>query len=215
MRSVAVRTLLACAATAAVGAGALAAATDGFSAFTYDGARAQRALRAPYALPVDLALVTHEGRAMRLADLDAPVLLLNFVFTRCVGVCRSAGDLYGRLGQALAAEIERGQLRLLTVSIDPARDTPPELARWRARHAPSGAHGWIVGAPPDRRELARWQDAFGIVVLPLPNGDFEHNAAIAVIGPERRIHAFVAPERADELPQWVRRVAQAVGASDA
>ncbi|MFN3565030.1 MAG: SCO family protein [Burkholderiaceae bacterium] len=206
----AVRTLLACAATAALGAGALAAATDGFSAFTYDTARVQRALRAPYPLPVDLALVTHEGRHMRLADFDAPVLLVNFVFTRCAGICRSAGDVYGRLGHALAADIERGGLRLLTVSIDPTRDPPQELARWRARYAPSGAQGWIVGAPPDRSELARWQDAFGIVVLPLPNGDFEHNAAIAVVGPQRRIRAFVTPERADELPQWVRRAAQAV-----
>lgn len=209
------RTLAACAAVALIGSGALAAATDGFTAFTYDSARALRALRAPSALPADLALVTHEGRSMRLADFDAPVLLVSFAFTRCTGICRSGGDLYGRLQGTLRQDIGAGRVQLLTVSIDPTHDSPAALARFRARYAPASAPGWELGAPADDAELARWLDAFGVVVVAQPGGELEHNAAVAVVGPERRIRAFVTIDRADELPRWVRRAAGDREAGDA
>lgn len=210
-----VRTVAASATVLSLGVSALALATDGFAAFTYDGARALRALRAPAGAPPDLALVTHEGRALRLADFGAPVLLVNFVYTQCVSVCRASGDLFGRLQGLLAQDLARGQMHLLTVSLDPERDTPPALARYRSRYGRAGAGGWTLGVPPDRSELARWLDAFGVIVVPRPDGELEHNAAVAVVGPQRRIRAFVSLERADELAEWVRRIAAPENARDA
>ncbi|GAB4478495.1 MAG: hypothetical protein OHK0044_25470 [Burkholderiaceae bacterium] len=207
-----VRTVAASLGVVLVGGMALALATDGFAAFTYDGARALRALRAPTALAADLEAITDEGRRLRLGDLSAPVLVVNFVYTQCNSVCRSSGDLFGRLQESLVAEIDAGRVRLLTVSIDPQRDSPQALARYRARYARGPARGWTLAAPSDGAQLARWLDAFGVVVIPTPDGEFEHNAAIAVVGPQRRIVAFVAPEKADELP---RRIALVLDEADA
>src|SRR3954463_2490349 len=80
----------------------------------------------------DFTLTTQAGDALRLSDLKGKVCLVSFVFTTCNGSCPATTH---RLGQVQTA-LEKGGLtkgdrvRLLSITLDPARDTPEVLRRY-------------------------------------------------------------------------------------
>lgn len=68
----------------------------------------------------------------------------SFVFTRCAGPCPAISGRMAGLQEALPAEV-----RLVSFSVDPDRDTPPVLAEYAER----------FGADPDRWWFARMEKA--------------------------------------------------------
>ncbi|MDP1690948.1 MAG: SCO family protein [Burkholderiaceae bacterium] len=183
------RSVLAGTMVLALGVVAAYRTTDGFTAFTYESARRLAATQSPRPLPADLALETEGGQRRALASWPEPLLVVDFVYTGCTTLCVSLGSLYAQLASALAPQIARHEVRLLTVSFDLDRDNAAALAAYRRRHAPF-ADGWDIARPADARELKRWLDAFGVVVVPDRFGGYVHNAAIAVVGPQRRLLAL-------------------------
>lgn len=184
------------------------AATDGFQAFTLESARRLHALTARTPLP-DLALELADGGSARLSDLPGQVLLVDFVYTNCPTYCAALGSVYAQLGQRLADEIAAGKVRLLSVSFDPARDGPAELLAYRARYAAAG--GWDIGRPAHAGELEGWLKAFGVVVIPDGMGGYTHNAAVHVVGPDRRLAAIVGLEDIDVIVTTAQQIAGTTG----
>jgi protein SCO1/2 len=187
-RKTAARTAIAATLVCAAGLAVAHAATDGFEAYTLESARRLAALRAPAAIP-NLALdLVDVGRA-GLPALLAQVLLVDFIYTRCPTYCAALGSVYAQLEQRLAPEIASGAVRLVSISFDPGRDGPGELRAYRARYSRE-ARGWDIGRPADPRELRTWLDAFGVVVIPDELGGYTHNAAVHVVGPDRKLVAI-------------------------
>ena len=183
----AVRTSIAATLAFVAGLAAAHRATDGFEAYTLESARRLAALSSPAALP-DLALELVDGRSARLSELPAEVLLVDFVYTRCPTVCQALGSVYARLQERLAPEIGSGKVRLLTITFDPRHDGPRELRAYRDRHGGQAA-GWELGLPG--AGLSAWLGAFGVVVIPDELGGYAHNAAVHVVGPDRRLAAIL------------------------
>ena len=183
------RTLAAVLVACAAGLAAAHAATDGFRAYTLESARRLQALRATAPLP-DFALELADGGFERLSALPGRVLLVDFIYTRCPTYCAALGSVYARLQQRMGAEIAAGDVQLVSVTFDPGRDGAPELAAYRARHGGAGA-GWALGRPGEAGDLQRWLQAFGVVVIPDELGGYAHNAAIHVVGPDRKLAAIV------------------------
>jgi len=79
----------------------------------------------------DFSLTAHTGETFTRASLHAKVWILDFIFTHCTLVCpRMTAEM--RKLQERTKQIP--QVRLLSISIDPDRDTPPVLAAYAARH---------------------------------------------------------------------------------
>jgi protein SCO1 len=82
----------------------------------------------------DLALTDQDGRRVRLYDdvMKDRLVVLNFFYTTCEGVCATAGfwlsNLQAKLGGRLGREVV-----LVSISIDPAVDTPDRINRWAAQ----------------------------------------------------------------------------------
>src|SRR5262249_43354051 len=74
----------------------------------------------------DFKLPPQDGGELRLADLRGKVLLVSFVFTTCSGSCPATTHRMGQVQQALKGRglLEGGRVRLLSITLDPARDTP-------------------------------------------------------------------------------------------
>src|SRR6187402_2900695 len=124
----------------AAGLAAAHVATDGFAAYTLESARRLQALRSPVSV-AKLSLDRAESTSAALADIPARVLLVDFIYTRCTTYCSALGSVYARLQEVLGDEIAAGEVQLVSVSFDPARDTPEALSAYRARHA-TQANGW-------------------------------------------------------------------------
>lgn len=78
---------------------------------------------------LEFALTDEQGRAVRAADYRGRIALLFFGYTYCPDVCPAT---MARLSTAVAAlgPGAHDELRVLFVSVDPARDTPEHLRRY-------------------------------------------------------------------------------------
>lgn len=194
------------AATLALAAGLTLTHTvsDGFAAWTLESARRLHALQSPMPVP-DIALELADGGRTRLAALPGEVLLVDFIYTSCPTYCSALGSVYARLQQRLAPEIAAGQVRLVSITFDPARDGATQLKAYRARHSTSAA-GWDLGRPATA-DMADWLEAFGVVVIPDRMGGYTHNAAVHVVGPDRKLVAILDPQDIDGAVAAARRLA--------
>jgi protein SCO1/2 len=110
------------------------------------------------------------------------VLIVDFVYTRCQTVCLALGSVFQQLQREIQAQGLQDRVGLLSISFDPANDTAEALRAYRDRMQMSDAV-WRVVTLQDADDRRALLDSFGIVVIPAPNGEFEHNAALHVVTP--------------------------------
>jgi cytochrome oxidase Cu insertion factor (SCO1/SenC/PrrC family) len=79
-----------------------------------------------WAVP-DFALIERSGQAVTRADLLGKVWITSVIFTRCVNECPVISNHMAQLQEALAHEPD---VRLVSITVDPAYDTPEVLARY-------------------------------------------------------------------------------------
>jgi protein SCO1/2 len=130
-----------------------------------------------------MALTTHFGQPLSLRDWAGSAGVVTFVYTRCPlpDFCPLMDARFSDI-QAAAAQDPAlaGRVRLLSVSFDPAFDTPAVLAAHAAR---VGARpGWHFATAP-AAIVDRFAAAFGVTVIRESDGTITHNLRTAVIGP--------------------------------
>lgn len=159
--------------------------THGFQAWTAEGARRLEVALAPVAtpaVPVDGPEVASGSLAAMLAN-GQDVTLVEFIYTHCQTVCLSLGSIFQQMQaslQAAGAGDGADRVRLLSISFDPRRDTPPVLRAYAAR-LQADTQRWRFVRVPDAPATERLLRAFQVVVVPDGRGDFEHNAALLVV----------------------------------
>lgn len=122
------------------------------------------------------ALTDGQGRAVTAADFRGQACLLYFGFTHCPGICPTTLRTLAAAVRELGTQAQ--QVRVLFVSVDPRRDTPPVLARYGPRFGPQ-----VIGLTGDLPALTtlakRYRVAFGYG-QPDADGDYavDHSNAI-------------------------------------
>lgn len=195
------RTLLASLLVVAAGIATIAAVTDGFRAFTAEGARRIDVTRHPRPLP-PASLQTASGETIDLTSLQGRWLLVDFIYTRCLSYCSVQGNEFARLEERLAGPIAEGRVVLLSISFDPSHDGPRQLADYQRRSRRHGA-GWIAARPTSAEELDALKQAFGVTAIPDGLDGYVHNAAINVVDPAGRLVAIMDWDDADAAQRYV------------
>jgi protein SCO1/2 len=128
--------------------------------------------------PTEAQLVDQDGRKLRLASdaLADKVVVVGFVYTHCSDVCPMVAHTFSRLQESLAPLMEK-RVRLLTLTVDPARDTPARLKEYSAHFAPKPGWLWLTGDPGNVTEALQ---SFGIHIRKPEN----HPAQILVGDPK-------------------------------
>ena len=171
---------------------ALYLATGGASGFTTETLRRNQVAQAPVAIP-DFSVVDAQGRVQSLQQLlaqDGRVWIVDFVYTRCPTLCLSLGSVFQRLQAKIVQQDLQQRVGLLSISFDPAHDGPAEL-RDHARRLQMQPEIWRVLSLEHADDRRRLLDSFGIMVVPAPGGEFEHNAALHVLRPDGRLVAIL------------------------
>jgi protein SCO1/2 len=159
----------------------------------------------------DFTLTDTSGRAFTRRDLGGAPALVFFGFTHCPDVCPTT---LMKLAQVRKRAGLKG-LRVLFVSVDPQRDTPPVLGVYV--HAFDPAFLGLGGDPGSIRALA---GNFGVAVnrVELPGGDYtmDHSAVVFLLDARARIAAiFTPPFEVAALAADLQRAAPYLGARDA
>ena len=169
---------------AALGGGILWQATDGAQAFTSEAARRLDVARAPRAVP-DVLLEDMSGRRVPLLPQQGEVVLVEFIYTVCGDICQIAAADFAEVRDDLMAQDVNA--RLISVSFDPERDTPEQMAVYGDAHEADGGV-WTI-ARPSPQQLPQLLALFGVTVIADEWGGYQHNAAIHVISPGGRFSA--------------------------
>ena len=118
-----------------------------------DAAAAARGGAPGKAVP-DVELLDQDGRRVRFySDLvRGKVVAINFIFTTCTTVCPPLGATFARIQRDVGERAGR-DVHLISISVDPATDTPERLRAWGAKF--KAGPGWtlVTGAKPQVDEL--------------------------------------------------------------
>jgi protein SCO1/2 len=136
----------------------------------------------------DFQLTDTTGRPFTQRDLRGAPTLVFFGFTHCPDVCPTTL-------QKLAQVKKRGAiagLRVLFISLDPQRDTPPLLAMYVHAFDPQ-----FQGLTGDPKAIAEVAATFQVAVsrVELPGGDYtmDHSAVVFLLDDAARIVAIFRP----------------------
>src|SRR5690606_15806639 len=104
----------------------------------------------------------------------------TLAYTRCVDICRTSASGLAFLQQSILESRLHDRLQLLTLSFDPAYDTPEQLQRYALQLGAQPEY-WRFATVTDTSALKPMLDLFDAVVLPNGMGGYDHNAALFLI----------------------------------
>jgi protein SCO1 len=148
------------------------------------------------------SLTDDQGNAFTEQQLHGAPTLVFFGFTHCPDVCPTT--------LVTLAEIKRAalmpHLRVLFVSVDPARDTPAVLGRYVRAFDPA-----FTGLTGPERAIGDLAARLGVAYerVDLPGGDYtmDHSAALFLLDSSgRNVAIFTAPFAAAKLIADLRRI---------
>ena len=127
------------------------------------------------------SLVDQSGRPVGLDLFRGRPVLISMFYATCPDSCPLLIADLQRIERELHPRI-RADLRIVLVSLDPARDTP-EVLRALARARGVDESRWrLLRAPEDTvREIAA---ILGIKYRRLPGGNFNHSSVITLLSPD-------------------------------
>ena len=94
----------------------------------------------------DTVLVNQYGEEVRFFSdvLKDQVVAINFIFTHCQGACPIITEKMKAARRVLADEYG-GSIRFISISIDPARDTPAAMKKFQEQHQADGDWVFLTG----------------------------------------------------------------------
>jgi protein SCO1/2 len=141
----------------------------------------------------DVPLVDASGRRVRLAQdvIGDRIAVVNFIYTTCTTICPVSSATFQQLQKRLAATLG-SEVVLVTVTVDPLRDTPQRLREYAARYDARAGWIWLTGAKPDVDRVLKGFGAY--------TANFEDHPAMVLIGDARaaswtRFYGFPSVER--------------------
>lgn len=154
----------------------------------------------------DFDLIDQDGAPVSLASLRGQTLLIDFIYTQCPGPCPALTSQHVVLQRSLPEDL-RERVRFVSISLDPANDTPAAMRAYaEARGADLARWSFLTGDPG---AVAAVVKAFGVGSLRNADGDIEHVVATFVVDPGGRIaERFLGLDHApEELLVALQRVA--------
>ena len=143
----------------------------------------------PGDLVKDAPLLDQDGRTRRLSEWRGHRLALTFVYTRCPlpEFCPLMNQHFRRVQDTIAKTPALADVHLLTMSLDPAYDTPKVLKPYATGAGADPARWTFLTAEP--AEAATFMEQFGIIAERDPSNEVQitHNLRTAVIGADGRL----------------------------
>jgi len=161
---------------------------------------------------VDRALQNQDGATVRFATdvVGRDIVVMDFVFTTCTTICPILSSKFARIQEQLGDRLGKG-VKLVSVSLDPVRDTPARLKAYGAKFKAGPSWSFLTGAKDDVDEVLKGLGAY------VPN--FQDHPPMVLVGDGKtgrwvRVNGFPDPKNivatVDEMAS-ARQVATAGG----
>jgi protein SCO1 len=113
------------------------------------GAAQPAAAQATEVKLADARLIDQNGAALGFKTdvIGRKIVVMDFVYTTCTTVCPVLSTLFGQVQGRLGSRVGR-DVALVSVTVDPVRDTPARLKEYSARFDAGPGWIWLTGQKP-------------------------------------------------------------------
>jgi len=149
----------------------------------------------------DFTLIERSGRRINRKCLAGKVSIVDFVFTRCASTCPMMTSRMATLQQRLRGSDD---VQLVSISVDPLRDTPAVLTEYAARYDADPDRWWFLTG--DMKAIYRLShESFRLTVEAVPEDEREpdmeavlHSTKFVLLDRDVRIRGYYdGVDRAD------------------
>lgn len=138
------------------------------------------------------ALTDQDRGAMDAASLRGHVWVADFIFTTCPGQCLLMTDRFAQLQRA----VREPSVRFVSITVDPAHDTPEALAAYAAQHGADPRWRLLTGDPAVIRRLCR--EGFRLS-LDDASAPITHSMKLVLVDPDGEIRGYYEADDAAAL----------------
>jgi cytochrome oxidase Cu insertion factor (SCO1/SenC/PrrC family) len=159
----------------------------------------------PRLFPVPEASLTREnGQPVKLSDMKGSVTVYDFIFTNCAGTC----PLMSATMRNVTKKIDKdAPVRFVSISVDPVRDTPAQLAIYAKRIRNDDRWIFLTG---DRDSIVRLSvEGFKLAAGGTPQAGAEpllHSSKFAIADKDGMIRAYYGATDGDAVAQVTKAV---------
>ncbi len=118
--------------------------------------------REPYFQPLgqgqpapDFILQDPDGDTVRLTDLRAKVVVLNFIYINCPDLCPRHSERIAEIQRMVAEAGLADRVEFVSITTDPERDTPAVMQGYGARHGLAPANWLFLTSGPEQPDATR------------------------------------------------------------
>jgi len=155
---------------------------------------------------LDFTLTGDNGQPLSASTLKGSTSLVYFGYTHCPDVCP---ETMGRLMQVLGKlGPDANKVRILFVTVDPARDTPKALHDYVGAFDAQHAHG-LTGSDAQIEQLAKDYRVAYQMEKRDPNGNYEvtHSSAVYIFDAQNRARLLATDhDTPDVIADDLRRI---------
>jgi protein SCO1/2 len=157
----------------------------------------------------DQWVVDQDGRDLKFVSdvIGDNIVVMDFVYTTCTTICPVLSALFTQVQSKLGDDVG-DEIRLVSMSVDPVRDTPQRLKAYSAKHRAGDGWLWLTGAKDDVEDILTGLGAY--------TPSFEDHPSMVLIGDPRtgewkRLFGFPNPDRIVEIVNEFREQREAGG----
>lgn len=155
-----------------------------------------KARRLPYLtrLEKDLEAVDSTGHNVRLSQLDGKVYLIAYVYSTCPRGCAEVVDKMRAMHAKFGAD---PRFHLVSVSLNPAHDTPEQLTQFREAHGLTAPNWWFLTGDQEALRYYMTKQVNLRPVIDIPENDrlspedlFDHDTRVALVDAQSHVREY-------------------------
>lgn len=155
-----------------------------------------------WALP-EFALTERTGQMVKLADLQGKVWVADFFYTTCPGPCPMLSSRFSEVQKALGDE---PNVRLVSISVDPEKDTPDVLKTYAERFHASDRWLFLTGPKDAIYSLARDGFKLPIAEATSDGAPITHTTRLILVDKTGMVRGFYEGGTGSSVQELVRDI---------
>ncbi len=149
-----------------------------------------------YGTVPEFTLTAHTGATFASSkELAGKIWVVDFIFTNCQGPCPR---MTTQMGRVQAATESLPDVRLVSITVDPDRDTPEALAAYAKRNHAGPRWTFLTGPQTTLHKLKREVFLLGNI-----DGQLNHSTRFVLVDQKGQIRAFYDTSEPDSISRVI------------
>lgn len=147
----------------------------------------------------EFQLTAQDGQPFDSKVLAGKIWVADFIYTTCPGPCPR---MTSQMHDVQKAIVSMPDVKLVSFTVDPGRDTPPVLAQYAKEHGASSEHWYFLTGPPDTlQKLDR--DTFKLGNI---GPTLEHSTRFVLVDRKAKIRGYYDTSESRSIPRLIEDI---------